>query len=137
MCIRGARLADTRVLTMVRETLQPEPDPIRNAGMMRKIFVAVLAALSIAAIGYGGFVRQFRVFDNLEKFDALKGVGITLKLPGMDQQTQELQVQSQWFTEPEVVNAMTFDGIGRYKDGRLISKYPDLRMLKGRRPCPT
>jgi hypothetical protein len=105
--------------------------------MVRKIFVAILMALSIAAIGYGGFVRQFKVFDNLEKFDALKDVGITLKLPGMEPQTQELQVQWQWFSEPEVVNAMTFDGIGRYKDGRLISKYPDLRMLKGRRPCPT
>jgi len=105
--------------------------------MVRKIFLVILAALSIAAIGYGGFVRQFKVFDNLEKFDALKNVGISIKLPGMEQQTQELQVQWQWFTEPEVVNAMTFDGIGRYKDGRLISKYPDLRMLKGRRPCPT
>ena len=45
--------------------------------------------------------------------------------------------ESQWFSEPEMVRAMTFEGVKRYKDGKLISNYPDLRMLKGRIPCPT
>lgn len=93
--------------------------------------------MSVAAIVYGGFFRQFLVYDNLEKFDKLKSVGISIKIPGYEQKQEEFSVQSQWFTEPEVVNAMTFEGIGRYKDGRLISNYPDLRMLKGRMPCPT
>ena len=92
---------------------------------------------AVAAIGCGGFFRQFLVYDNLEKFDKLKSAGITIKIPGYNQEQSQLTVQSQWFTEPEAVNAMTFDGIGLYKDGRLISKYPDLRMLKGRRPCPS
>lgn len=105
--------------------------------MIRKFFFTVLLVLSVAAILYGGFFRKLLVYDNLEKFDKLKDVGITIKIPGYDQANEKLTVQSQWFTEPEAVNAMTFDGIGRYKDGRLISKYPDLRMLKGRRPCPT
>jgi len=105
--------------------------------MIRKVFLVILSFLSVAAIVYGGFFRQFLVFDNLEKFDKLKSVGITIKIPGYEQKQEQFAVQSQWFTEPEVVNAMTFEGIGRYKDGRLISNYPDLRMLKGRMPCPT
>lgn len=105
--------------------------------MIRKVFFCILALLSLTAIVYGGFYRVLKVYDNLEKFDQLKSVGITIKLPGYEKQADQFKVQSQWFTEPEAVNAMTFDGIGRYKDGRLISKYPDLRMLKGRRPCPT
>ncbi len=92
---------------------------------------------AVAAIAYGGFFRQFLVYDNLEKFDKLKSAGITIKIPGYNQEQTQLTIQSQWFTEPEAVNAMTFDGIGLYKDGRLISKYPDLRMLRGRRPCPS
>jgi hypothetical protein len=105
--------------------------------MGRKYFFAVLMVLAVAAIIYGGFVRKFLVYDNLEKFDKLKSAGITIKIPGYDEAQSQLAVQSQWFSEPEAVNAMTFDGIGLYKDGRLISKFPDLRMLKGRRPCPT
>jgi hypothetical protein len=106
--------------------------------MARKIFLGVLMILSVSAIVYGGFFRKILVYDNLEKFDKLKDVGITIKIPGYESSQQATsEVQSQWFTEPEAVNAMTFDGIGRYKDGRLISNYPDLRMLKGRRPCPT
>ncbi len=105
--------------------------------MVRKILMSILMALSVAAIVYGGFFRDFKVYDNIEKFDKLKSVGIKLKLPGLEQDKDALTVQSQWFTEPEVVKAMTFDGIGKYKDGRLISNYPDLRMLKGRLPCPT
>jgi hypothetical protein len=105
--------------------------------MVRRVFFSILLLLSLAAIVYGGFFRKLLIYDNLEKFDRLKSVGITIKIPGFQANNQEATVQSQWFTEPEVVNAMTFDGIGRYKDGRLISKYPDLRMLKGRRPCPT
>lgn len=105
--------------------------------MLRKIFLIVLTLLSIAAITYGGFFRTLKVYDNLEKFDKLKDVGIKLKLPGSEQQGGEFKVESQLFTEPEVVNAMTFDGISRYRDGRLMSNYPDLRMLKGRLPCPT
>ncbi len=105
--------------------------------MIRKIFFGALLALNVAGIVYGGFFRQIRVYDNLEKFDHLKDVGITLKLPGMEQEKKEFKVQSELFSEPEFVNAMTFEGIGRYKDGRLISNYPDLKMLRGRRPCPT
>ena len=105
--------------------------------MVRKIFLVVLLLFSLASVMYGGFFRQFRIYDNLEKFDKLKHVGIKIKLPGYKPTKEKFEAQWQWFTEPEVVNAMTFDGIGRYKDGRLISKYPDLRMLKGRRPCPT
>jgi len=105
--------------------------------MVRKSFFAILLVLSLVAIVYGGFFRKFLIFDNLEKFDKLKDVGITIKIPGYEQKQDEFTVQSQWFTEPEVVNAGTFEGIGKYKDGRLISNYPDLRMLKGRRPCPT
>jgi hypothetical protein len=105
--------------------------------MWRKYFFAILLASSAAAIIYGGFFRELLVYDNLEKFDKLKSAGITIKIPGYNEAQNQLAVQSQWFTEPEAVNAMTFDGIGLYKDGRLISKFPDLRMLKGRRPCPT
>jgi hypothetical protein len=105
--------------------------------MVRKIFLAILLILSVSAIVYGGFFRKILVYDNLEKFDRLKNVGITIKIPGYETQQDKPKVDSQWFSEPEAVNAMTFDGIGRYKDGRLISNYPDLRMLKGRRPCPT
>ena len=105
--------------------------------MVRKAFFAVLLLMSVSAVVYGGFFRSFLVYDNLEKFDQLRDVGISIKIPGYDQQKGALAAQSQWFSEPEVVNAMTFDGIGRYKDGRLMSKYPDLKMLKGRRPCPT
>ncbi len=105
--------------------------------MIRKVFFAILLVMSLTAIVYGGFFRKFLIFDNLEKFDKLKGVGITIKIPGYEQKKGQFKVQSQWFTEPEVVNAETFDGIGKYKDGRLISNYPDLRMLKGRRPCPS
>jgi len=105
--------------------------------MLRKCFFAILLILAVAGIVYGGFFRKLLVYDNLEKFDKLKDAGITIKIPGYDQMQNQLAVQSQWFTEPEAVNAMTFDGIGLYKDGRLISKFPDLRMLKGRRPCPT
>jgi hypothetical protein len=105
--------------------------------MTRKIFLAVLLVLSLTCLVYGGWFRSFLVYDNLEKFDQLKNVGITIKIPGMQQDQGEMTVQTQRFTELEMVNAATFDGFGRYKDGRLISKYPDLRMLKGRRPCPT
>jgi hypothetical protein len=105
--------------------------------MVRKLFFGILLSLSLASIIYGGFYRKLLVYDNLEKFDKLKSVGITIKIPGFDQKQSTFQVQSEWFTEPEVVNAMTFEGIGRYKDGRLMSNYADLRMLRGRRPCPT
>jgi hypothetical protein len=105
--------------------------------MLRKIFFAILLVLSVSAIVYGGFFRKILVYDNLEKFDQLKNVGITIKIPGYETEQEAPKVQSQWFTEPEAVNAMTFEGIGLYKDGRLISNYPDLRMLRGRRPCPT
>lgn len=105
--------------------------------MVRKVLTGILLFLSLALIVYGGFFRKFIVYDNLEKFDKLKSVGITIKIPGYEQKKDDFQVQSQSFTEPELVNAMTFEGVGRYKDGRLISNYPDLRMLKGRMPCPT
>jgi hypothetical protein len=105
--------------------------------MVRKVFLGVLLVMSAASILYGGFFRKFLVYDNLEKFDKLKSAGITIKVPGYEQKSEDFQAQSQWFTEPEMVNAMTFDGVSRYKDGRLISNYPDVRMLKGRMPCPT
>ncbi len=104
---------------------------------MKKIFFVILLTLSLASAMYGGFFRKLLIYDNLEKFDRLKEVGISIKIPGYDSNQENFSVQSQWFSEPEVVNAMTFEGIGRYKDGRLISNYPDLRMLKGRMPCPT
>ncbi|MDD3473558.1 MAG: hypothetical protein PHS86_12305 [Syntrophaceae bacterium] len=105
--------------------------------MIKKILWLVLLTFSVAATVYGGFFREFLVYDNLEKFDKLKDVGIKIKIPGYDSAETKFEVQSQWFSEPEVVNAMTFEGISRYKDGRLTSNYPDLRMLKGRMPCPT
>jgi len=105
--------------------------------MQRKIVFVVLLAVSIVSLVYGTFFRKILVYDNLEKFERLKNIGIAIKVPGYEQGSQSFEVQSQWFTEPEVVNAMTFDGISRYKDGRLISNYPDLKMLKGRMPCPT
>jgi len=105
--------------------------------MARKVLFGILLVASLAAITYGGFFRRLVVFDNLEKFDKLKDVGIKIKIPGYDQEQGQLTVQSQQFTEPEVVRAMTFSGISRYKDGRLISNYPDINSLKGRLPCPT
>lgn len=106
-------------------------------GMIRKTFWAILIVLAMTSILYGALFRQLLVYDNLEKFDMLKSVGITIKVPGSEQKKDEFTVQTQWFSEPEIVNAATFEGVGRYKDGRLMSNYPDLRMLKGRRPCPT
>lgn len=106
--------------------------------MVRKIFLATLMALAAAMTVYGGFFRGFVVHDNLEKFDQLKNVGIKIKIPGYQQKSnEEFKARSEWFTEPEVVNAMTFAGISRYKGGELISNYPDLRMLRGRMPCPS
>lgn len=105
--------------------------------MIRKTLMAIVIVAGSAAIVYGGFFRSFQVYENLEKYDKLQSVGIKIKIPGYEQANGQLPVQSQWFSEPEVVMAMTFEGIGRYKDGRLISNYPDLRMLKTRRPCPT
>ena len=105
--------------------------------MVRKTLLIALTLLSLSAIVYGGFFRQLIVYDNLEKFDKLKSMGIKIKLPGHESTQKKFKVESQWFTEPEVISAMTFAGIGLYKDGRLISNYPDLRMLKGRRPCPS
>lgn len=105
--------------------------------MTRKILVAILMILVLSLTIYGGFFREFLVFDNLEKFDRLKNVGITIKVPGYENASQDFAPESQWFSEPDVVRAMTFEGIKRYKDGKLISNYPDLRMLKGRIPCPT
>jgi hypothetical protein len=105
--------------------------------MIRKVFWSILIVLTIAMTVYGGFFRKLTVYDNLEKFDKLKNVGIKIKIPGYQQNQKEFKAQSEVFTEPEVVNAMTFAGISRYKDGQLISNYPDLRMLKGRRPCPS
>ncbi len=105
--------------------------------MARKIFFAVLMALALVMTVYGGFFRQMIVYDNLEKFDQLKNIGIKIKIPGYQQDKEKMEVQSEWFTEPEMVNAMTFSGISRYKTGQLISNYPDLRMLKGRLPCPS
>lgn len=105
--------------------------------MLRKVFLVILMLMSLSAIVYGGFFRQFIVYDNLEKFDKLRSIGIKIKLPGFDQKNAQFKVETQWFSEPEVVNALTFEGIGLYKDGRLISNYPDLRMLRGRRPCPS
>jgi hypothetical protein len=105
--------------------------------MVRKTFLGILLIMSVMAIAYGGFSRKLMIFDNLEKFDKLKSVGIAIKIPGYEEKQNEFTVQSQLFSEPEVVNAATFEGISRYKDGRLMSNYADLRMLKGRRPCPT
>lgn len=105
--------------------------------MLRKVLFVVLFVLSIVFLLYGAFFRTVVVYDNLEKFERLKNVGIKIKVPGYQQDSEAFEVQSQCFTEPEVVNAMTFDGISRYKDGRLISNYPDLKMLRGRMPCPT
>lgn len=105
--------------------------------MIRKVLVTVLLALSIIMTIYGGFFRKFLVYDNLEKFDKLKNVGITIKVPGYENASESFTPESQWFSEPEMVRAMTFEGVKRYKDGKLISNYPDLRMLKGRIPCPT
>jgi hypothetical protein len=105
--------------------------------MLRKTFWVILVALTVTSILYGGFFRKLLVYDNLEKFDMLKNVGIKIKVPGAEEKKDEFTVQTQWFTEPEIVNAATFEGVGKYKDGRLMSNYPDLRMLKGRRPCPT
>jgi hypothetical protein len=105
--------------------------------MTRKVLSITLLILFAAAIAYGGFFREFLIYDNLEKFDRLKEIGIKIKLPGQTKADQGFKVESEWFTEPELVNAMTFEGVGVYKDGRLISHYADLRMLKGRRPCPT
>ncbi len=105
--------------------------------MLRRVVFVMLFVLGIASLVYGAFFRKVLVYDNLEKFERLKNIGITIKVPGYQNDAESFQVQSQWFTEPELVNAMTFDGISRYKDGRLISNYPDLRMLKGRMPCPT
>ena len=105
--------------------------------MIRRFFLVTLLALSLAQVVWGGFFRGFIIYDNLEKFDILKKSGITIKIPGFQGGGASFKVESQWFTEPELVRAMTFEGVGRYKDGRLISKYPDLRMLRGRLPCPT
>ncbi len=105
--------------------------------MIRKTLLLFLIVISLFMTVYGGFFRKFLVYDNLEKFDKLKNVGITIKIPGYESASQDFKPESQWFTEPEVVRAMTFEGIKRYKDGKLISNYPDLRMLKGRIPCPT
>jgi len=105
--------------------------------MTRKVLVAILLMLSLVMTIYGGFFRKFLVYDNLEKFDKLKNVGITIKVPGYENNAKSFTPESQWFSEPDVVRAMTFEGIKRYKDGKLISNYPDLRMLKGRIPCPT
>jgi hypothetical protein len=105
--------------------------------MIRKAFLAILMLLSITAIVYGGFFRKFLVYDNLVKFDMLKKVGITIKVPGYEQKGKQFTAQSQQFTEPEIVNAATFDGVSRYKDGRLMSNFPNLKDLRGRRPCPS
>lgn len=105
--------------------------------MIKKFVWLLFLVAGAAASIYGGFFRNFIVYDNLEKFEKLKDIGITIKIPGYEASENKFEVQSQIFTEPELVNAMTFEGISRYKDGRLISNYPDLRMLKGRLPCPT
>ena len=106
--------------------------------MVRKIFLVTLIVLSAALTVYGGFFRDFLIHDNLEKFDQLKNVGIKIKIPGYQAQgDKEFKARAEWFTEPEMVNAMTFAGISRYKNGELISNYPDLRMLRGRMPCPS
>jgi hypothetical protein len=105
--------------------------------MIRKVFLSLLLLITIFSIAYGGFHRKFLVYDNLEKFDRLKNVGIKIKIPGYEQQGAEFKAQSQWFTEPEMVNASTFEGVGKFKDGKLMSNYADLQMLRERRPCPT
>ena len=104
--------------------------------MIRKIFLGILLIISVSAIAYGGFYRKLMIFDNLEKFDKLKSVGISIKIPGYEEKQNEFTVHSQLVSEPEAVNAATFEGISKYKDGRLMSNYPDLLMLTGRRPCP-
>jgi hypothetical protein len=105
--------------------------------MIKRLFFIFFVLCAIVFIAYGGFVRKFMVYDNLEKFDSLKDIGISIKIPGYEQQAGEPVPQAQPFTEPEIVNASTFEGVSRYKDGRLMSNYPDLSMLKGRMPCPT
>ncbi|MEW6352067.1 MAG: hypothetical protein AB1646_23700 [Thermodesulfobacteriota bacterium] len=105
--------------------------------MLRWFFFSILLILSLACVAWGGFFRGFVIYDNLEKFDKLKESGIKIKVPGFQGGGGSFKVESQWFTEPELVRVMTFDGVGRYKDGRLISKEPDLMSLRGRRPCPT
>ena len=105
--------------------------------MIRKILFSILFVLSLTAIVYGGFFRKLQVFENIEKYEQLKKIGITIKLPGYSQNQAKPKIKSEWFTEPEAVKAMTFSGIGRYKDGRLVAKIADLRMLKGRLPCPS
>jgi hypothetical protein len=107
--------------------------------MTRKIFFSVLLILSVIAIVYGDFFRKFQIFENIEKFEQLKKIGIKIKLPGYEQSPSkgEPKLKSERFTEPEVVQAMTFAGIGRHKDGRLVAKIADLRMLKGHQPCPS
>ena len=105
--------------------------------MVRRILFFLLLTLSVVMTIYGGFSRKFLVYDNLEKFDKLKNVGISIKVPGYAGSTANFKPESQWFSEPEMVRAMTFEGVKRYRDGKLISNYPDLRMLKGRIPCPT
>jgi hypothetical protein len=105
--------------------------------MVRKALMVVVIVAGSAAIVYGGLFRSFQVYENLEKYDKLQSAGIKIKIPGYELKNGQLPLQSQWFSEPELVAAMTFEGIGRYKDGRLTSNYPDLRMLKTRRPCPT
>lgn len=104
---------------------------------VRTILFAVLMVLVVVVTVYGGFFRGKMVYDNLEKFDQLKNVGIKIKIPGYHENADKFQARSEWFTEPEMVNAMCFSGISRYKTGQLMSNYPDLRMLKGRRPCPS
>ena len=105
--------------------------------MIRKIFFSTLFLLSLTAIVYGGFFRKLQVFENIEKYEQLKNLGITIKLPGYNQKQATPKITSEWFSEPEAVKAMTFAGIGRYKDGRLVAKIADLRMLKGHLPCPS
>lgn len=106
-------------------------------GSVRKIVMIIVTVAAFAAIVYGFFFRTFQVYENLEKYEKLKSIGITIKIPGYEQPNDQSPAQYQWFSEPDMVRAMTFEGISRYKDGRLISNYPDLRMLKTRRPCPT
>lgn len=52
--------------------------------MIRKIISIALLVLGLAMAAYGGFFRKFLVYDNLEKFDRLKNVGITIKIPGYE-----------------------------------------------------
>ena len=48
----------------------------------------VISASLIMTI-YGGFFRKFLVYDNLEKCDKLKNVGITIKVPGYGEHFRE------------------------------------------------